>query len=450
MKFYSMFMISALVCGSMVSCIDDEESDEVKAIREVELAKEKVELAQSEVSLANSQASLDRTYRSIYNDAVSSVKSLEADAKDIQLQLDDAKTSTAYYENVKTAITEWNQNRIAFNEAQIKLEEAKIAVYEKAKENVITSDELSEETLNAQIEYKKEYAEYVAAWQKVVDANYNLNYSGTYYWIKDAISSQIKVLVGSEYNYSSPSYYIPVNHDLYNSDYALAVKEVFTNGSDYRFYDSYRDGASYNNYNLYDAFELTEAKLLYNDNSFINYSYYGSFDATDYLAALQANIDTLTNRVNRGLDYYESSLEDYKEIQTKAKAVVETITKSLDDYTKLLATLETYAKDVYTSYQEYQYAYSVYAAYDALSGMSIENLVISAQENIYNYKNSIANYNSNIENAANNVTDNATLISYYTTVLAQIKNDIKVQQAIADKYGKLLGATSAAATTTAE
>ena len=85
----------------------------------------------------------------------------------------------------------------------------------------------------------------------------------------------------------------------------------------------------------------------------------------------------------------------------------------------------------------YDKAANIYNAY-GYSSMDKEVLVMQCESNINTLREAIVNYKDLKEQADNDIVDNATLNTYYTLVISQIENDIKIQQSIADKYYKLL------------
>ena len=132
------YLVAGSLCMSaaMTSCVDDEESNEVKEMRQVQLNQMKLDLEQD-------KADLDQTYWNMYNSAISKVKTLENDKKNFQLQLDDVKSGNVTLADAKDAIVKYNDIRIAQAEKDIQDEEAVKTIYKNM--DIKSAEDLNEQ-----------------------------------------------------------------------------------------------------------------------------------------------------------------------------------------------------------------------------------------------------------------------------------------------------------------
>lgn len=425
-KLFYLLAGSLCMSAAMVSCVDDEESNEVKELRQVQLNQEK--------------AQLDQTYLNMYNTAVSKVKTLSSDKKDQQQQLDDVKSGKLSLDEAKTNIESWNNIRIAKAEKDIENEKAIKTIYEKME--TTSPEEINQARVNAQIDANKADNERHTYWTNLtIDGfNYN-NVDVDAYW-----NSKLNELLGR--NYYGYNFYMPINHKLQVTAFIQKALSIFKdNDGVLSIYDRYREDATWNNYYLNGIIEDKSKELQDEGVTYYTYRYYTINEETynDLKDVLKANVDSLQKRALLD-DSYTNTYNNYKEKQDSIIANYNALKATLTAYSELVTKLEGYAKQVYALEIAYNKAYSIYNAYN-YSTMDKEQLILNCESNINDLKSDIVRYNQNIENAANNIVDNATLTSYYTTLIAELDSEIKFQQSIADKYRQLLGGSSNSSST---
>lgn len=421
------YLVAGSLCMSaaMTSCVDDEESNEVKEMRQVQLDQMKLDLEQD-------KADLDQTYWNMYNSAISKVKALENDKKNFQLQLDDVKSGNVTLGDAKDAIVKYNDIRIAQAEKDIQDEEAVKTIYKNME--IKSAEDLKEEEIKAEIEMNKANSARLSKWTEITNDGYNYNgVDASYGW-----GSKLNELLGGNSSYWS-NYYEPTNHKLQGTDFIVAAKYVYDNSSDLTFYDRYRKDANYDYYSLEDVIEFETVDLKDDGVVYKSYTKYkiNTEAYTEMLGFLKANVDSLYkyNAINNNA--WEDTYNDYVEKKTAIEAKYKALTDNIAAYNTLLTTLEGLAKDVYALEMAYNKAANIYNAYGYAS-LDKEVLVMQCESNINNLREAIVNYKELKEQADNDIVDNATLNTYYTLVISQIEDDIKIQQSIADKYYKLL------------
>lgn len=420
------YLVAGSLCMSaaMTSCVDDEESNEVKEMRQVQLNQMKLDLEKD-------QANLDQTYWNMYNSAISKVKALESDKKDFQLQLDDVKSGNVTLADAKDAIVKYNDIRIAQAEKDIQDEEAVKTIYKNME--IKSAEDLKEEEIKAEIEMNKANSARLSKWTEITNDGYNYNgVDASYGW-----NSKLSELLGG-YTYWN-NYYEPTNHKLQGTDFIAAAKDLYDNSSDFSFYDQYRKDPKYTTLYLKNVIEFETVDL--KDDGVVYYSYtkykINTEKYTEMLGFLNANVDSLYkyNVINNNA--WEDEYDEYIEEKTAIEAKYKALTDNIAAYNTLLTTLEGLAKEVYALETAYNKAANIYNAY-GYSSMDKEVLVMQCESNINNLREDIVRYKDFKEQADNDIVDNATLNTYYTLVISQIENDIKIQQSIADKYYKLL------------
>lgn len=445
MKNLFYLLVGLAVSSAMVSCVDDEESDQVKELRQAEIDKLAAEAAQE-------QASTEQLYLNMYNTAVSKVKSLLNDISNYQQCLDDVVSGKVSLEAAKEAIVSYNEDRIAQAEKDIEDEKAVIAIYEKAE--YMTSEEIEQATISARLAYESAQSASYDYWTTLTDQGYN--YDG--YDVTYGYYTKINELIGY-YTYNSTYFYsltkttsnlyklyIPQNHTIRNYEFVTLLKNIFNNnGSYYSFYDDNRTDATYNTIYLSSVVKNVPTALKDADD----YTYYTTYlyydiDADEYneiVSALKANIAKYKEDNNTiYYEEYSQKLDSIESNYTKLTAAYSTYKKQLD---KLVG----YSVDIYDLQIAYNNAQTLYYAYQSYSASDIEQLILNRQANIYNLEQNIATYKNLIENASNNITDNTTLNSYYTKLIAQLESEIEVQKSIAELYRKRLLGTSTTTTT---
>jgi len=408
--------------AAMVSCVDDEESTEVKEMRQAQLEQMK--------------ADLDQTYWNMYNSAISKVKTLENEKKTVQNDLDDVKSGKLTLEDAKTAIIDWNNIRIAQAKKDIEDEEAVKEIYEKM--DIKSAEELREEEINAEIEMKKAYTAKYTYWAELTNNGYNYNnISAEAYW-----NSKLNELLNSKSDYYG--FYTPSNHKLQGSAFIQAAASVFYNDNSYfSFYDSYSTSPSYSTYYMNDIFDLNSKELKDDNVTYYTYYYYtiNTEAYNEYLNTLKTNTDSLQKRLLLGDNSVEDTFNTYKEKKDSVEAKYKTLNSTITAYNTLRNTLEGFAKEVYALEIAYNKAENIYLAY-SYNGMDKEELVMQCEKNINTLKNNIVEYNENIETANNDIVDNATLTSYYNTLISNLESDIQFQKSMAEKYRNLLGSST--------
>ena len=420
------YLVAGSLCMSaaMTSCVDDEESNEVKEMRQVQLNQMKLDLEQD-------KADLDQTYWNMYNSAISKVKALENDKKNFQLQLDDVKSGNVTLADAKDAIVKYNDIRIAQAEKDIKDEEAVKTIYKNM--DIKSAEDLKEEEIKAEIEMNKANSARMSKWTEITNDGYNYNgVDADAYW-----SSKLNELLGGYTSWNN--YFEPTNHKLQGTDFIAAAKDLFDNSNDFSFYDRYRKDANYSYYYLenvieYETVDLKDEGVVY--KSYTKYKI-NTEDYTEMLGFLKANVDSLQKYNLLHDNAWEDEYNEYMEKKTAIEAKYKALTDNIAAYNTLLTTIEGLAKEVYALEMAYNKATNIYNAY-GYSSMDKEVLVMQCESNINNLREDIVRYKDLKEQADNDIVDNATLNTYYTLVISQIDNDIKIQQSIADKYYKLL------------
>ncbi len=425
-KLFYLLAGSLCMSAAMVSCVDDEESDEVKELRQVQLSQEK--------------ASLDQTYLNIYNTAINKVKTLSSDKKDQQKQLDDVKSGKLSLDEAKTNIVSWNNIRIAKAEKDIENEEAIKKIYQSME--TTSPEEINQARVNAQIDLNKANNERLTYWTNLTVNGFNYDNIDT-----DASwSSKLNELVG-RYYYGN-NFYMPQNHKLQVTAFIQRAQSVFAdNNGVFYIYDRYRKEPTWDYYYLNNIIETKTKDLQDEGATYYTYRYYAiNEDAySDLKDVMKANVDSLQKKSILD-DSYTDVYNSYKEKQDSIVANYNALKSAITAYTALLTELEGYAKKVYELEMAYNKAYAIYNAYN-YSTMDKEELIFSCESNINDLKNDIARYNEYIEDANNNIVDNATLTSYYTTLIAELDSEIKFQQSVADKYRQLLSGSSNSSST---
>lgn len=419
------YLVAGSLCMSaaMTSCVDDEESNEVKEMRQVQLNQMKLDLEQD-------KADLDQTYWNMYNSAISKVKTLESDKKNFQLQLDDVKSGNVTLADAKDAIVKYNDIRIAQAEKDIQDEEAVKTIYKNM--DIKSAEDLKEEEIKAEIEMNKANSARLSKWTEITNDGYNYNnVDASYGW-----NTKLSELLGGSSSWSG--YYEPTNHKLQGTDFIVAAKYVYDNSSDLTFYDRYRKDASYDYYSLEDIIEFETVDLKDDGVAYYSYTKYkiNTSDYTDFLNLLKENVDSLMI-LSRNDNSWTDTYNDYSEKKTAIEANYKALTDNIAAYNTLLTTLDGLAKEVYALEMAYNKAVNIYNAY-GYSSLDKEVLVMQCESRINTLREAIVNYKDLKEQADNDIVDNATLNTYYTLVISQIENDIKIQQSIADKYYKLL------------
>lgn len=420
------YLVAGSLCMSaaMTSCVDDEESNEVKEMRQVQLNQMKLDLEQD-------KADLDQTYWNMYNSAITKVKALENDKKNFQLQLDDVKSGNVTLADAKDAIVKYNDIRIAQAEKDIQDEEAVKTIYKNM--DIKSAEDLKEEEIKAEIEMNKANSARMSKWTEITNDGYNYNgVDASYGW-----NSKLSELLGG-YTYWN-NYYEPTNHKLLGTDFIAAAKDLYDNSSDFSFYDQYRKDPKHTTLYLKNVIEFETVDL--KDDGVVYHSYtkykINTEKYTEMLGFLNANVDSLYkyNVINNNA--WEDKYDEYIEEKTAIEAKYKALTDNIAAYNTLLTTLEGLAKEVYALETAYDKAANIYNAY-GYSSMDKEVLVMQCESNINTLREAIVNYKELKEQADNDIVDNATLNTYYTLVISQIEDDIKIQQSIADKYYKLL------------
>ncbi|MBO7432305.1 MAG: hypothetical protein J6U13_00985 [Salinivirgaceae bacterium] len=420
------YLVAGSLCMSaaMTSCVDDEESNEVKEMRQVQLNQMKLDLEQD-------KADLDQTYWNMYNSAISKVKTLENDKKNFQLQLDDVKSGNVTLADAKDAIVKYNDIRIAQAEKDIQDEEAVKTIYKNM--DIKSAEDLKEEEIKAEIEMNKANSARLSKWTEITNDGYNYNnVDASYGW-----NTKLSELLGGSSNYWN-NYYEPTNHKLQGTDFIAAAEDLYNNSSDFSFYDYYRKNPNYSSYYLENVIEFESVDLKDDGVAYYSYTKYkiNTDDYANLLAMLKDNVDSLMI-LSRNDNSWTDTYNDYAEKKTAIEAKYKALTDNISAYNTMLTTLEGLAKDVYALEMAYNKAVNIYNAY-GYSSLDKEVLVMQCESRINTLREAIVNYKDLKEQADNDIVDNATLNTYYTLVISQIENDIKIQQSIADKYYKLL------------
>lgn len=466
----SFLLMGALVVGAaFVSCIDDDESSEVKELRQIQLNKEK--------------KNLDNEYLTMYNNAVDKVKTCQTALKTAQENLDAAKDEKTTLTDVKEAFIAYQQQVIARNQKNIADKEAEITV-QKAMAGK-TYEEISKakiEAKNAKEKANKEAADY---WIKKTNDGYNLSYTsyndgtstkGTTVAVDGAATAKIDMLLGKYQGTDKVKYR---NNKLSENEWVKAMNTIFnrdsysytqydgtpTTSNVYTFTFSWDPGSDYNNfygpYNPNDMFsELLISLYNNNGNAYQTYSKFSFADLKSYKDALDLyiNNDAAGKKgLQKTLDDMNESddpaayanafnaLAQYKALQAKINPLI-TILKNKETYNTYVDMLTEYvgfAEDINAFGTELTKATALANAYAAY----ITNDIVTDNEaTIATMQDAIKTYNDNIKAAKkeinevinNGITDKETAIACYTAEIAELKSQIAANEAIAAKYRALL------------
>ena len=408
MKKMHILMSCALIFvgTAMYSCVDDDESNETKAIRQAEVDSRK--------------ADVEKTYRDLYASAESSVKTRLEQRNTYQKTLDD-------YKSGRVSKEEAQQIAIDYYEKLIAAEEAKIEVYEKtysSEEDVIKD--------YAAAKSKYDVAKYNADnyWIKITNEGYNQ--SSVTVTDNSSVYTKIDALLGSTYNYSY-SYYNPKNYVLQNLPFVEKYVEVYSNAYEY----------TYNGSDPSTALKSEVNTLVDGTDTYYTYYTY-KYDIDEY--------NTYITKLKEGADNNNFSKEKYNEIVE----IFKVISNSYAEYVALINKFIAYAQELHRLDRAKSEAYNEVEAYEALYNDAIRydyyfnTYATNSEISISTSKRLIASYKQEIENAKNAFTDNETSIKYYEALIAEIDSEIEFYKELAALYRSRLEALIPATTTTAE
>ena len=154
MKKMHILMSCALIFvgTAMYSCVDDDESDDVKAWRQAGLEKD--------------QAAVETLYINAYNKAQARVEELLGDLADAQEELDDLKKGKASLDEAKAIAVAYYEKQIAVQEENIKTNENEL------KEKLKTAEDDKKASLEAEYQgYIRNAQNYIKGYnQNIADA----------------------------------------------------------------------------------------------------------------------------------------------------------------------------------------------------------------------------------------------------------------------------------------
>lgn len=461
----SFLLMGALCVGAaFVSCVDDSESNEVKELRQVQLDSKK--------------ADLDNQYWTMYNNAVTKVKTYRDDLKTAQENLDAAKDEKTTLTEVKDAYIAYQQQVIARNEKDIADKKAEIEVqkamagksYEDIQKAKITSANAAEKAAKDAQDY----------WLKKTEDGYNQSYDEYGGTSSVDIDEATDMLLGDYWTYGSLDVAYR-NNKLSKNEWVMAMNKilncdgyVYTDGDglsqtshDYNFSFSWDPGDDFNHIYDYDAYDMIKSQTLalYSDNGYV-YQYYTLYSykpaLTKFIAALNlyySNDDNakpgLVQVTDKAKDTYGETSTEYKDAltaQNKYKALKDKIAElnavlgdqtKYDAYTSLINEYVGYANEIRSLFEAYSKAEAIATAYSTYSVSNNESTVASLEDAIKTYNDAIKTAKAQINETINNgLTDKETAIAYYNARIAEINSAIAANQAIAEKYRALIAGSS--------
>ncbi len=464
----SFLLMGALCLGTaFVSCVDDSESDEVKELRQVQLDQKKVNLESSKVDLESSRVALENKYWTNYDKAIAAIKTLQGDLEQAQEDLDGVKSGKLTHEAAKEAAIAYQNTVIARNQKDIKDKENEIAAQKKMAG--MTQEQIDEAIINANIAEEKALKDAQDYWIQLTQEGYNKSYSGTSVGVTADYSAKIAMLLGGytatvkyQNNKLDENKWVKAMNKLYGQPlyYYVDADGLTKNASVYDFY--YADDDDTPGTGSYTATSMISSVSLQledeNGFAFQTYTKYTYKDLKKYKSALGEYVKQLREAIpdDKTDATYPGKYNEwaqYKSLQDNVNSMIDVLSSEVE-YSVYEALLNKYvenAKKIYSLESAAADASTIAAAYNAYI-VSDNEATIAALEN------AIDGYNTAIENAKrkinevieNDIVDDATAISYYETLIAEINSDITVQKALAEKYRKLLTSSNTQSAPAAE
>ncbi|MBR5644616.1 MAG: hypothetical protein IKW77_10565 [Salinivirgaceae bacterium] len=451
----SFLLMGALCVGTaFVSCVDDSESNEVKELRQVQLDSKK--------------ADLDNQYWTMYNNAVTKVKTYRDDLKTAQENLDAAKDEKTTLTEVKDAYIAYQQMVIARNEKDIADKKAEIEVqkamagksYEDIQKAKITSANDAEAAAKAAQDY----------WIDLTNKGYNQSYdkydtdgdpdTEMTADIDDATDMLLGDYAGSldvkyRNNKLSENAWVKAMNAIYSYEPYSYQKAngLYETVDDYDFYltddvDPTDDPGS----GTYVATSMLQSRTIdlqdANGYAYQSYTKYSFKDVDKYTKALadlvqQKKEAIPTDKTDPSYEGLYNDWSQYNALKTKISGLVTILTEQYESYETLLNTLVDYATEIRKLIVKYDNADAIATAYSTYSVTNNESTVASLEDAIKTYNEAIKTAKAQINETINNgLTDKETAIAYYNARIAEINSAIAANQAIAEKYRALIAGSS--------
>lgn len=445
----SFLLMGALCVGAaFVSCVDDSESNEVKELRQVQLDSKK--------------ADLDNQYWTMYNNAVTKVKTYRDDLKTAQENLDAAKDEKTTLTEVKEAYIAYQQMVIARNEKDIADKKAEIEVqkamkgksYEEIAQAQISSANDAEAAAKAAQDY----------WIDLTNKGYNQSYDQYYGSSSVDIDEATDMLLGDYSGSLSVKYR---NNKLSENAWVKAMNAIYSyepysyqkaNGLyetvdvyDIYLYDDI-DPTDDPGTGYYDATSMFQSRSIdlqdANGYAYQSYTKYSFKDVDKYTKALadlvQQKKDAIpTDKTDPSYEGLYNDWSQYNALKTKISGLVTILTEQYESYETLLNTLVGYATEIRALLVKYDNADAIATAYTNYYVSNNESTIASLEDDIKTYNDAIKTAKAQINETINNgLTDKETAIAYYNARIAEINSAIAANQAIAEKYRALIAGSS--------
>ncbi|MBP5667725.1 MAG: hypothetical protein J6X32_06225 [Salinivirgaceae bacterium] len=422
----SFLLMGALCVGAaFVSCVDDSESSEVKELRQVQLDSKK--------------ADLDNQYWTMYNNAVTKVKTYQGDLKDNQQNLDDAKDGKLTLDAAKAAAVAYQQMVIARNEKDIADKKAEIEVqkamkgksYEEIAQAKITAN-------NAKEEATKEYNDY---WINLTEKGYNKDINSKTIAISGSAGDKISMLLDAP----STGNYKYKNNKLDEIPFVKAMNTIFDSKEYYYEYDGNQYSSTYYDFSYdgdsYEAAKMFKSKTFVLDDE--NGKQITTYTVWYFDDVKQNDANTYAGALSK---LVKDATDSEKARLTKLQEDITNLTALLADrsaYQSLIDEYVGHAKKLYSLSQAYASADAIATAYSSYTASNNESTVATLEDAIKTYNTNIENANKAINETINNgITDKETLIAYYNNLISELKSAIAANQAIAEKYRALIAGSS--------
>ena len=464
----SFLMIGALCLGTaFVSCVDDSESDEVKDLRQVQLEQKKVDLESSKVALESSTVALEGQYWTNYDKAVTAVETLLNDLKTAQENLDGVKSGKLTHEAAKEAAIAYQNAVIARNQKDIKDKENEIAAQKKMAG--MTQEQIDEAKINANIAKEKAIKEAQDFWIQLTQDGYNKDYAGKSVAVGAKYAAKIGMLLSDstgdvryKNNKLNENKWVKAMNKLYSKPlyYYVDADGLTQSANLYDFF--YKDDDDTPGTNTYTATSMISSVSLKledeNGYSFKTYTKYTYKDLRKYKSALGEKVKQLKeaipdDKTDAAYPGKYNEWAQYKSLQDNVNSLIDVLSSEVE-YSVYEALLNKYvdnAKKIYSLESASAAASTIAAAYNAYTVSDNENTIATLEDAIDKYNTAIKKAKKEInEVIENEIVDDATAISYYESLIAEINSDITVQKALAEKYRKLLTSSNTQSAPAAE